>query len=75
MAAAYHVPYLGRIPLDPCLGAAAESGRSIFDNATGTLAVCFLPCTQACCSSMLGAVCYGDACLSVRGQMSAVLRS
>ena len=36
MAAAHHVPYLGRIPLDPCLGAAAEAGRSIFENATGT---------------------------------------
>ena len=31
MAAAFQVPYLGRIPLDPSLGRAAELGRSIFD--------------------------------------------
>ena len=36
MAAAFQVPYLGRIPLDPSLGRAAELGRSIFDAPKGT---------------------------------------
>lgn len=35
MAQSFGVPYLGRIPLDPCLGAAAEAGRSVFDSPAG----------------------------------------
>ena len=35
MAASFQVPYLGRIPLDPSLGRAAELGRSLFDAPTG----------------------------------------
>ena len=33
MAAEFGVPFLGRVPLDPAIAAAAERGASLFDDA------------------------------------------
>ena len=38
LAEAYDVPFLGSIPLDPCLSQASESGQSILDMEKGTSA-------------------------------------
>jgi len=37
MAADMGVPFLGRVPLDPALGLAAEAGRSAFADGAATL--------------------------------------
>lgn len=38
MAAEMGVPFLGRVPLDPALAVASESGVSVFNEATGAAA-------------------------------------